>query len=179
MTLTITELELTPGIWTPGGQILCVECHGPNWAFSGDPLDMERYKEQPLDDAADSAIALCDECGKSVWMVYKIAWEQKIVHALRSRGFEKAGMDQTGGMCSAAGLYLDGDEDGGQKYIWITESEDTDRPHDAPTFLVGWFHYENPYGDDAEGEDYEVLPFDEAVDYVEKLAKAGRHVSAE
>lgn len=172
--LTITELELTPGIWTPGAAILCFDCHGPTAMRT--TLDPERFAEQPLDPEMDSAIAVCDKCGKQIWMDCKIAWEQKIVAALREKGFEKAGMDQTGGMCSAAGLYLDSDEDGGQKYIWITESDDCERPHDDPTFYVGYFHCENPYGDDAEGEDYEVLPFDEAVAYVEKLAKAGRHV---
>ena len=36
-------------------------------------------------------------------------------------------MSQTGGMCSAAELLLDSDEDGGHKYVMITWSEDTRR----------------------------------------------------
>jgi hypothetical protein len=172
MTLTIEELRLTPGIWTPWAQILCFECHGDRALQT--TLDPERFKEQPLDDKMDSAIAVCDECGKDVWMVYKIAWEQKIVAALKEKG-HKAVMEQTGGMCSAAGMYLTSDEDGGQKYVWITESEDTDRPHDDPTFVVGYYHIENPYGDDVEGEygDDVALPFDEAIALIEKIVKEG------
>jgi hypothetical protein len=174
--LTITELELTPGVWTPGAQILCIPCYkksGRVWATGAkEELDDERFKEQPLDDAMDSTIAHCGECGKDVWMPYKISWEQKIVAALREKGFD-ARMEQTGGMCSAAALYLPGDEDGGQKYIWITESEE-DTGHDSPTFLVGFYHIENPYGEDAEGEDYSVCTFAEAVALAEKIYKEGR-----
>ena len=178
--LTITELELTPGIWTPHAAILCLVCHkklfGGKWGFGSDTdIEDERFEPVPLDDEMDSAIAICDQCGKHVWMDYKIAWEQKVVHALLAKG-HKATMDQTGGMCSAASLYLDSDEDGGQKHILITESDDGDTPHNEPMFVVGYYHYENPYGDDAEGEDYEVLPFDEAVAYAVKIAKEGRHV---
>jgi len=185
MTLTITELELTPGIWTPHAAILCLVCH--NKAFGGtvDPrthIDIEddRFDPVPLpdDDCNNTDIAICDDCGKHVWMVYKIAWEQRIVKALKEKGYDKAGMDQTGGMCSAAGLYLDSDEDGGQKNVWITESEDVDRPHDDPTFYVGYYHYENPYGDDVEGEDCGICTFDETIALVEKIVKAGRHVDA-
>lgn len=178
MTLTITELELTPGIWTPHASILCLVCHnkrhGGTWGFgSNTPIDEERFEPVPLDDDCnDTTIAKCDECGKDIWMVYKIAWEQKIVAALKEKGLD-AHMSQTGGMCSAAELILDGDEDGGQKYVWITESEDVDRPHNDPTFMVGFYHCENPYGDDAEGEDYEILPLNEAVALVEKIVKAG------
>jgi hypothetical protein len=176
--LTITELELTPGIWTPQAQIRCVVCHMADtdgrWSRSHDELiDDERFKEQPLDDSMDSDVAVCDECGKAIWMNYKIAREQKVVAALKERGI-KATMDQTGGMCSAASVYLDSDEDGGQKHIMVTESEDVDRPHDDPTFVVGYYHYENPYGDDVEGEDYSILPLNEAVDLVAKIVKEGR-----
>ena len=178
MTLTITELELTPGIWTPHGAILCVVCHkklfGGSWGFGSETLiDEERFGPFPLpdDDCNNTDIAVCDECGKDVWMVYKIAWEQKIVAALKEKGID-ATMDQTGGMCSAASVYLQSDE----KHVMITESEDTVRPHNFPTFCVSYFHYENPYGDDAEGEDYEILSFDKAVAYAEKIVKAGRYV---
>jgi hypothetical protein len=177
--LTITELELTPGLWRPDATISCFECHckqmgGPVWGWgTPPPMDPERFKEQPLDDAMDSAIGHCNECGKAIWMPYKISWEQKVVAALKERGI-KAVMDQTGGMCSAASVYLDSDEGGGQKHIMITESEDVDRPHDDPTFVVGYYHYENPYGDDVEGEDYSILPLNEAVDLVAKIVKEGR-----
>jgi hypothetical protein len=176
--LTITELELTPGIWTPQAKIHCVVCHmaqtDGRWSRDHDGLiNDERFKEQPLDDAMDSTVGVCDECGKSIWMPYKIAWEQKVVAALKKKGHHDARMEQTGGMCSAAGLYLPGDEDGGQKYVWVTESEE-DTGHDTPTFLVGYYHIENPYGDDAEGEDCVTCTFDEAVALTEKIAKEGR-----
>jgi hypothetical protein len=176
MTVAITELELTPGIWTPWAQILCFECHGDKAMQT--KLNPERFKEQPLDDEMDSAIAVCDKCGKSIWMDYKVAWEQKVVLALREKGFEKAGMDQTGGMCSAANVPLTSDEDGGHKYVLITESEDPDQPHGDPTFMVGYYHERNPYGDDVEGEygDDVPLAFDDTIALVERIAKAGRHV---
>ena len=174
MTLAITELELTPGLWTPHGAILCVDCHGWKWP-NGITIDPVRFRKQPLDPNMDTAIAVCDKCGKSIWMDYKVAWEQKIVLALKDRGLGVARMDQTGGMCSAAGLYLDGDEDGGCKYVWITESEDPDRPHGDPTFIVGFYHEENPYGDDVEGEygDDVPLAFNAAIALVEKIVKEG------
>ncbi len=176
---SIVELELTPGIWTPHGRILCVVCHGKLYggtldSRSNEPIDDDRFEPVPLDDddCNNTDIAVCDECGKDVWMVYKIAWEQKIVAALKEKGHD-AHMSQTGGMCSAAELILDSDEDGGQKYVWITESEDVGRPHNDPTFMVGYYHCENPYGDDAEGEDYSVLPFAEAVALAETIMKEG------
>jgi hypothetical protein len=175
--LTITELELTPGVWTPAAQILCIPCYkksGRVWAMGAkEELDDERFKEQPLDDAMDSTVAECSECGKDIWMPYKISWEQKIVAALKEKGFD-ARMEQTGGMCSAAALYLPGDEDGGQKYVWITESEDCDQPHNAPSFIVGFYHIENPYGDDIEGDYETCASFSEAVALVEKIVKEGR-----
>lgn len=173
MTLAIVELELTPGLWTPHAQILCVGCHGGLWP-NGTHLDAKRFRKQPLDPNMDSAIAVCDECGKSIWMDYKVAWEQRIVLALKDKGLD-ADMSQTGGMCSAATLLLDGDEDGGQKYVMITESEDNERPLNDPTFVVGYYHEKNPYGDDVEGEygDDVPLPLAEAVALVEKIAKEG------
>jgi hypothetical protein len=171
--MTIEELHLTPGIWTPWAQILCFDCHG-NKAMQT-TLNPERFKEQPLDPKMDSAIAVCDKCGKDVWMDYKIAWEQKLVATLRDRGHKNAAMDQTGGMCSAVNLPLDSDEDGGHKYVMITELEDPNRPHGDPTFIVGFYHEENPYGDDVEGEYGDDIPltFDGTIEVVEKIVKEG------
>lgn len=176
--LTITELELTPGIWTPHAQVICVVCHmaknDGRWGLGNDELiDDERFKEQPLDDSMDSDVACCDDCGKAIWMPYKIAWEQKVVTALKGRGLD-ARMSQTGGMCSAAELALPGDEDGGYKYVWITESEDVDTPHDAPTFMVGFYHERQDGDRDSDGGEYTILPFAEAVALVEKIYKEGR-----
>jgi hypothetical protein len=166
--LTIIELELTPAIWTPQAQILCAICHnkghGGTWGFGSE--------EQPLDDAMDQTVGFCDECGKFIWMPYKMAWEQKIVHALKEKGLD-ARMAQTGGMCSAAELFLLGDEDGGHKYVWITESEDVDTPHDAPTFMVGFYHEQKDGEWDSDSE-YTILPFDEAIALVQKIYKEGR-----
>jgi hypothetical protein len=172
--MTIEELQLTTGIWTPHAAILCPTCHG---AYRGgspkcyEPHCIDVEKEIGYVDPWD---AVCDKCGKTIWMDYKIAWEQRIVAALKERGFEKAGMDQTGGMCSAAGLPLDGDEDGGYKHVWITECDDVVEDANKPLFFVGFYHTENPYGEDVEGEDYETCTFDKAVALVEKIAKLGR-----
>ena len=170
---SITELELPIGIWTPWAQILCAECHGDE-GLSGRKLDMRQFEKQPLDPNGWHEIAICDDCGKSIWMDFKIAWEQKIVRALKEKGHDTAAMSQTGGMCSAADLVLGSDEDGGQKNVWITESEDTERPRHDPTFFVGYYHIENPYGDDVEGEYSDALTFDEAITLVEKTVKEGR-----
>jgi len=179
MTLAITELELTPGLWRPDAKVICFDCHcedmnGPvrGWGREGN-FDAANYAERPLAEDSWEDVAVCDVCGKSIWMDVKIALEQKIVNALKDLDFVNVGMQQTGGMCSAAELWLESDEDGGMKYVWIVWDEE-DR--NDPKFAVGFFHIENPYGDDWEGEDGEVLPFTEAVDYAEKLYKAGRHV---
>ena len=174
--LAITELQLPRGIWTPHAAVLCFECHGPN--AGANRLDAERYEPHTIDEEQergwlDPWDAVCDQCGKTIWMDYKIAWEQKVVAALKEKGHKKAAMDQTGGMCSAAGLYLDSDEDGGQKHIMITECDDGVEDPNNPLFFVSFFHYKNPYGDDAEGEDYATCTFDEAVALVEKIAKEG------
>lgn len=169
---SIIELELPVGIWTPHAAILCIDCHGDAFR-SGKKLDAELFKKQPVDQNSDDEIAVCDGCGKDIWMDGKVAKEQRIVRALKGKGLD-ARMQQTGGMCSAAEIILDSDEDGGQKYVWITWSEDTRREPNDPTFMVGFYHCENPYGDDAEGEDYSILPFDEAVALAEKIVKEGR-----
>lgn len=177
--LAITELELTPGIWTPHAAILCLVCHkkafGGKWGF-GSVVDIEddRFEPVPLDDEMDSTVAHCDECGKAIWMNYTIAWEQRAVAALKEKGYVNAHMSQTGGMCSAAELLLDSDEDGGCKFIWITESEDVDRPHNDPTFLVGFYTNDGHDNEEMEGAE-DPLTLDEAVAKAEAIWKAGRY----
>jgi len=170
MTLTIEELQLTTGIWTPHAAVLCPTCHG---AYRGgspqcyEKHDIDTEKEIGYVDPWD---ATCDKCGKTIWMDYKIAWEQRIVKALQERGIDRAGMEQTGGMCSAAGVYLLADEDGGDKHVWITEAE-ADGPE--PSFYIGFYHFFNGGEGDEETYKDDPVSFNEAVELCERIVKEG------
>jgi uncharacterized protein (DUF779 family) len=171
--MTIEELQLTTGIWTPHAAVLCFHCHG---AYRGG--SPQCYEDHNIDTEkeigyVDPWDAVCDKCGKTIWMDYKIAWEQRIAKALQQRGHEKAGMDQTGGMCSAAGLYLDGDEDGGQKHIMITECDDTVEDPNNPLFYIGFYHYFKHADGDYEEFKEKAVSFTEAIELCERIVKEG------
>ena len=110
---------LPPGLWTPFAQILCWPCHGYDVRQCGQTkvYSPDLPQLQPREIGDYEAVAVCDKCGTKIWLDEDVAREQEAVLALRKAGYE-ASMQQTGGMCSAAGvLFKDG------RYVFITAEE--------------------------------------------------------
>lgn len=104
--------ERIGGVWTPTGEVVCWNCHGPHWHGGGAVEDYQERLEsrQPTE---FEAVGQCDTCGVELWIDDSIGAERKIVEACRNLGLE-ADMWQTGGMCSAAGILFPGG------YIMVT-----------------------------------------------------------
>lgn len=93
-----------PGLWCPWAEILCYPCHGSE-SNRGEPMRDYDLNCQPREASDGEAKATCDRCERAVWLHQDIAAEQQVVFALRAAGIKSAGMQQTGGMCSAAGCH--------------------------------------------------------------------------
>jgi hypothetical protein len=131
------------GVWTPWAEILCFACHGPTWNVSGEPVpDYEtvcspRPAKEEYPGIWEKA-GECDRCGKPVWLSEDIAAEQAVVLAIRAMDIPgvTAAMQQTGGMCSAAGAYFGG------KMVLATVDEE-----DPTMYLVGLYEGEEEMDD--------------------------------
>lgn len=102
------------GIWTPWADVICYECHGPDFssAPNGRKLDKESEEWKKLtkpEYAPAESITHCDKCNKLVSVVEEIAAEHNFVSSIKSLGYE-ASMAQTGGMNSAGIIPLKDDK---------------------------------------------------------------------
>jgi hypothetical protein len=121
-TLHEISRKARPGIWTPWAEVLCVICHGTK--FPSGELSVDKLNEMmtPTYIEKDCGMTSCGKCGVAIQLDDQIAEEHNIVIRLKELGFD-ANMEQTGGMNSAASVYLDNgktyDPEGDLQNPWI------------------------------------------------------------
>lgn len=120
--LTPDAALFLPSIWTPWAAILCLHCHGPKTPNGAAVPDYDEALK-PRKRRDDEGRATCDSCQADVWTRLDLAHEQNLVNVVTDLHHPKlkAGMQQTGGMCSAAGIYL---ADG--RYVLASTDFDSD-----------------------------------------------------
>jgi hypothetical protein len=132
---TQTAAPLYQGVWTPWGAVWCLACDG-------------RHPQKAIDKLASGprpeAETVCDKCGARVAVRCDVGHEHRLLRELRpalvSPLVRAVGMDQLGGMCSAAGVHF---ADG--SHVWIKHDEDSEP--EARVFVVSYYRD----GDDEEG----------------------------
>jgi len=169
----MTDKMLSQGLWRPDAKVLCVHCHikqcGNTYGFSDrlKPIDMDLYKKRVCGEY--ELEAACQTCGTPIWMMEKVALEQRVVLALIEKGCLPltAHMQQTGGMCSAAEVMFpgrDGDGDGDYEYLWVTYAENDG----DPLYYCGWYRTtEDGSGDQEEYVD-EPMTFEGVLTWVDE-----------
>ena len=112
-------MKQKPGIWCPWAEILCAPCHGPETNL-GNLLSNFEDRCLPREKTEQEGSGTCDRCGEGVWVHRDIALEQSVVKAVRDLCHPRlnAAMNQTGGMCSAAGIALPKG-----RYVLVTADE--------------------------------------------------------
>lgn len=162
------------GLWTPVAEIICFECHGTTWGSrgsgAGDPIKDFENLCQPRDAEEYESAGLCDRCEKAIWLPEDIAGEQKVVAAIRALKIDgvTAAMQQTGGMCSAAGAFFGG------KIVYITNSEDADESNGG--LLLGLYANEDALGDGETIDMVDCRTPQEAAEKVREWATGGGRV---
>jgi hypothetical protein len=119
------EKQGLDGIWTPWALVFCYKCHGSRFDRGfGDVRvladDVMEKHEKLVSPDEHEALTPCDKCGRLIVLPDSIAVEHNMALELRSLGID-AGMEQTGGMCDALGVYA---LDGG--YYYMTYNFDGD-----------------------------------------------------
>ena len=166
---------LTTGLWRPNATVVCFQCHTEEmgdtfgWGTSK-PVDPEKFVERERSEYELEAV--CQVCGKKIWMDEKVALEQKVVLALKEKG--KYGtsifMQQTGGMCSAAEVMfptVHKDNTNDYEFLWVTYAEE-DGDDGEPLFYCGaYLTTEDGEGDIEDYVDH-ALTFDEVMAWVDE-----------
>ena len=93
MSKVIVQETLRPGVWTQWAELLCNECatvvgHG--------------YKQR----IEGGSLGYCDHCGCRISLTEELQSEQALVRHAKVTGFPLSQMNQTGGMCHAAEIYV-------------------------------------------------------------------------
>lgn len=128
---------LTQGLWRPDAKVICIECHmeqcGNDYGFMSKTKPIDHDKHLPRERGEYELEARCQVCKKKIWMMEKVALEQKVVLALQEKGKYGPGihMQQTGGMCSAAEIMFPTshkDNTNDYEFMWVTYAENEGDP---------------------------------------------------
>jgi hypothetical protein len=166
---------LTTGLWRPDAKVICFQCHteemGDSFGWgTSKPVDPSAFVERERGEYELEAV--CQVCGKKIWMMEKVALEQKVVIALKESG--KCGtsiwMQQTGGMCSAAEVMFPTfhkDSTSDYEFMWITFSEEFNEKEE-PLFYCGLYHTTGDGSGDTEEWVDHAVTFDEVLAWVDE-----------
>lgn len=143
----MSSRKLLPGIWTPWAELLCYSCHGPE-TRRGNRIQGFEALCQPREAKEREAQGTCDKCQASIWLEEDLAAEQSVIVALKGLHLDDAlsvGMQQTGGMCSAAGCIFKGGGFIGGRFILVTMDEE-----EEASFIAGLYSSkDDAYGGEA------------------------------
>lgn len=86
-------MKIRSGMWTPAAGVMCTDCSSPVM------LDAVQDGE---------AATLCDLCKQPIAVRDDVAQLHNIALELNAQGIPEAHMEQTGGMCAALALRMEG-----------------------------------------------------------------------
>jgi hypothetical protein len=108
------------GVWTPWAQVICLNCHGRGEGYTRLRDEAWARRDEEITTPGDGcALTTCDQCGRDISVDATVATEHELAKRFKAMDLN-ASMQQTGGMCSAAAIWLGNNND---DYLLFTHGD--------------------------------------------------------
>lgn len=144
------------GVWTPGGEVICLTCHGEALKYNRPGKvrgwDFRHVERKPED---GEGVTLCEGCRAAIIVradvaaIRQFAWLADDTDVAGTGG---AQMQQTGGMCCGCRIdFVDGKGEPTGRFAFVSESMGS---ADARALLIGLYTSDDAF-ESGEPTDYE------------------------